>query len=345
MVAGAVGVTAAMAGEESGTSGQSVVCPQVLITNTPAAAEAQVDRELALLVTQIEEANARLANSAGEGGPNFVQNAILGPLEDKRVAVLDRIGQVFERQGETAPANLDALAACSLSDGVGAAPEESAAPVEDAGVEAGSIACPEVVVGAVPAAEAEVDRELALLQTQIGEANARLVSSAGEGGANFVQNAILGPLEDKRVASLDRIRIAFERQGEVAPAGLQALATCSLSDGGEAPADPAPEVPAEDTGAEAGSIACPEVVVGAVPAAAEAEVDRELALLQTQIGEANARLVSSAGEGGPDFVQNAILGPLEDKRVASLDRIRIAIERQGEVAPAGLQALATCSLG
>ncbi|TDC61898.1 hypothetical protein E1283_34980, partial [Streptomyces hainanensis] len=94
-----------------------------------------------------------------------------------------------------------------------------------------------------------------------------------------------------------------------------------------------------------GSIVCPEVVVGAVPAAAQAEVDRELALLQTQIDEANARLVDTVGEGGPNFVQNAILGPLEDKRVATLDRIRISIERQGEVAPAGLQALATCSLG
>ncbi|TDC59215.1 hypothetical protein E1283_36780, partial [Streptomyces hainanensis] len=131
-----------MAGEEPGTSGQRILCPQVLVTNTPAAAQAQVDRELALLVTQIDEANTRLANSAGEGGPNFVRNAILGPLEDKRVAVLDRITQAFERQGEAAPANLDALAACTLSDGAGAIPEvpedESTAPAEDAGTETGT---------------------------------------------------------------------------------------------------------------------------------------------------------------------------------------------------------------
>ncbi|TDC19876.1 hypothetical protein E1265_23105 [Streptomyces sp. 8K308] len=241
VVAGAVGVTAAMAGEESATAGQRVVCPQVLVTNTPAAAQAEVDRDLALLETQMAEANARLADSVGEGGPNFVQNAILGPLEDKRVATLARIGTAFARQGETPPGNLDALAACQLSDSgdpVEATPEEPGAPEEEGGggeseagadAGAGSIVCPEVSVAAVPAAaQAEVDRNLALLETQIAEANARLVSSAGEGGPNFVQNAILGPLEDKRVATLDRIRISIERQGATAPAGLQDLATCSL---------------------------------------------------------------------------------------------------------------------
>ncbi|MDT0323318.1 hypothetical protein RNC47_33945, partial [Streptomyces sp. DSM 44918] len=96
---------------------------------------------------------------------------------------------------------------------------------------------------------------------------------------------------------------------------------------------------------EAGSIVCPEVAVAAVPAAARAEVDENLALLEAQIAEANARLAGSVGEGGPDFVDNAILGPLEDKRVAALDRIRIAIERQGATAPAALQDLATCALG
>ncbi|MFD5319317.1 hypothetical protein [Streptomyces sp. NPDC127098] len=233
VVAGAVGVTAAMAGEESATAGQRVVCPQVLVTNTPAAAQAEVDRNLALLVSQIEEANARLADSAGEGGANFVDNAILGPLEDKRAATLARIRTAFERQGETVPGNLDVLAACQLSgsgEPVEAAPEEPAAPEEEGtAAEAGSIVCPEVTVAAVPAAaRVEVDENLALLETQLAEANARLVSSAGEGGPDFVDNAILGPLEDKRVAALDRIRIAIEREGATAPAALQDLATCAL---------------------------------------------------------------------------------------------------------------------
>ncbi|WP_461038095.1 DUF1996 domain-containing protein [Streptomyces mayteni] len=110
------------------------------------------------------------------------------------------------------------------------------------------------------------------------------------------------------------------------------------------PVDTAPP-PAEGEAGGGGSIECPDVEVGDVPANAQAEVDRELGLLQTQIDEANARLASSAGEGGPNFVDNAILGPLADKRTAAIDRIRIAIERTGAVAPTGLQDFARCEVG
>ncbi|MGX1567502.1 hypothetical protein ACWIF5_38925, partial [Streptomyces sp. NPDC055509] len=63
-----------------------------------------------------------------------------------------------------------------------------------------------------------------------------------------------------------------------------------------------------------GTISCPDVTgqLPAVPASAQAEVDSNLAQLNTQIQEANKRLVDTVGQGGPNFVQNAILGPLED---------------------------------
>ena len=92
-----------------------------------------------------------------------------------------------------------------------------------------------------------------------------------------------------------------------------------------------------------GTIVCPgaaSALAGVtVPASAQAEVGRNLALLQKQIDEANARLVSTVGQGGPNFVQNAILGPLKDKRVATVNRIATAIGRQG-TKPQGLAALA-----
>ncbi|MGN9911136.1 hypothetical protein ACTMTJ_26635, partial [Phytohabitans sp. LJ34] len=93
------------------------------------------------------------------------------------------------------------------------------------------------------------------------------------------------------------------------------------------------------------TISCPTVAdrLPEVPARAREEVDRNLAQLETQIAEANRRLASSAGQGGPNFVQNAILGPLADKRRAALDRITIAIDRAGP-RPQGLQALATCTV-
>jgi hypothetical protein len=97
--------------------------------------------------------------------------------------------------------------------------------------------------------------------------------------------------------------------------------------------------------ASPGTITCPDVAsqLPAIPATAQAEVDRNLTLLQTQINEANKRLVDTVGQGGPNFVQNAILGPLADKRKSTIDRIAISIGRTAEK-PQGLDSLAACSL-
>jgi hypothetical protein len=226
----------------------------------------------------------------------------------------------------------------------------------------GAIVCPSVkdkLPANIPAsAQAEVDRNLALLDTQIAEANKRLQETVGQGGPAFVQNAILGPLKSKRAATLDRIAISIGRQG-TRPQGLEAFAECSLNAGGAAPQAPATTAPANNPPANGGGqaappaagngqrIVCPSVkdkLPANIPASAQAEVDRNLALLDTQIAEANTRLANSVGQGGPAFVQNAILGPLADKRAATLDRIAISIGRQG-TRPQGLEVLATCSLG
>ncbi|TPQ22342.1 hypothetical protein [Streptomyces sporangiiformans] len=249
----------------------------------------------------------------------------------------------------------------------------------------GTVNCP-AVDGSLPAipasAQAEVDSNLAQLDTQIAEANKRLVDTVGQGGPNFVQNAILGPLEDKRVAALNRIETAIGRAAEK-PEGLEALAACTLNAGGAADAgaeeeaadeaaggnandagnangaggagnaedageaEDAGNAGAEDAGdaGAAGTISCPDVEpsLPEIPASAQAEVDRNLTQLDTQISEANQRLVDTVGQGGPNFVQNAILGPLEDKRVAALNRIETAIGRAAEK-PEGLEALAACTL-
>ncbi|MEV5320600.1 hypothetical protein AB0K92_23610 [Streptomyces sp. NPDC052687] len=213
----------------------------------------------------------------------------------------------------------------------------------------GSISCPDVAsrLPVVPAsAKAEVDRNLALLQTQIAEANKRLAETVGQGGPDFVQNAILGPLASKRTAAIDRIAIAIGRT-TAKPQGLGSLATCTLGAGG-GPATTAPPAPAASTpsGATAArTVSCPDVAsrLPAVPASARAEVDRNLALLRTQIAEADKRLAETVGQGGPDFVQNAILGPLASKRTAAIDRIAIAIGRT-TAKPQGLGSLAACTV-
>ncbi|MFD9979602.1 DUF1996 domain-containing protein [Streptomyces massasporeus] len=96
----------------------------------------------------------------------------------------------------------------------------------------------------------------------------------------------------------------------------------------------------------ASPLSCPSVAdrLPDVPRQARAEVDRNLRLLQSQITEAGNRLAATRGQGGPDFVRNAVLGPLEDKRAATVDRIAIAISRTGAPRPQGLSGLAACTL-
>ncbi|MET7327491.1 DUF1996 domain-containing protein [Nonomuraea sp. NPDC005650] len=267
-----------------------------------------------------------------------------------------------------------------------------------------AISCPSVAdrLDQVPdRAQAEVQRNLQQLESQIAEANRRLASSAGQGGPNFVQNAILGPLKDKRTAVLERIQIAFQRAGAQAPTGLRGLATCTVQDDGTGnnngdqnngdqnngdqnngdqgdgnqnngdqgngdqnngdqgngdqnngdqnngdQGDGNQNNGNQNNGGAAGQIVCPEVAdrLGQVPDRAQAEVQRNLQQLESQIAEANRRLASSAGQGGPNFVQNAILGPLKDKRTATLERIQIAFQRAGAQAPTSLRTLASCDL-
>jgi len=100
--------------------------------------------------------------------------------------------------------------------------------------------------------------------------------------------------------------------------------------------------------ASVATIACPDVgqKLTNVPAKAQQGVATELANLDKQITEAYARLASTrqAQAGDANFVQNAIVGPLKEKRSATIDRIRIDIQRVGgQVDAASLQALAACT--
>lgn len=228
----------------------------------------------------------------------------------------------------------------------------------------GTVNCPDVKsqLPAIPAqSQAEVDRNLTLLNTQIAEANQRLITTQGQGGANFVNNAILGPLKDKRTSTIDRIVISIGRHA-AKPTGLDSLAACTLNSAGTggaaatatasaaATATAAATASAAATGTTAATgqtIVCPDIasVVTNVPAAAQANVDKDLALLQKQIQESNTRLANSVGQGGANFVNNAILGPLQGKRESTIDRLKLDFTRTGAAAPAGLDAsLAACSL-
>ncbi|MDY7087577.1 MAG: glycoside hydrolase family 5 protein, partial [Actinomycetota bacterium] len=93
------------------------------------------------------------------------------------------------------------------------------------------------------------------------------------------------------------------------------------------------------------TVNCPKLTIGvAVPAQQHADVQRNLELLNQQIDEANKRIVSTQGQGGPNFVQNAILGPLRDKRFATIERIETAIARNAARPDLDAEGLAPCAL-
>nr|BFE70063.1 hypothetical protein GCM10020092_033640 [Actinoplanes digitatis] len=87
------------------------------------------------------------------------------------------------------------------------------------------------------------------------------------------------------------------------------------------------------------SVRCPSVrdKLPGVPDQALAEVDRNLAELDRQIADADERLVRAPGDGG-------VLGALQAKRTATIERIVISIGRVAR-RPEGLDRLAACTLG
>ncbi|GAA2619582.1 hypothetical protein Adu01nite_51300 [Paractinoplanes durhamensis] len=227
----------------------TVNCPQVAIkVAVPAQQQADVQRNLELLNTQITEANNRLKSTVGQGGKDFIQNAILGPLKDKRIATINRIETAIGRNAAKPDLNAEGLAPCTLNQGGGASAAQptavpSAAAGSDAAAGVPTVNCPDVpITVAVPAQQkADVDRNLELLKTQITEANNRLKSTVGQGGKDFIKNAILGPLKDKRFATINRIETAIGRNAAKPDLNAEGLSACGLNEAGGATAEPTAE--------------------------------------------------------------------------------------------------------
>jgi hypothetical protein len=206
-------------------------------------------------------------------------------------------------------------------------------------------ACPSVRdrLPAVPAGvRSRIDRLLQDLDRLQDAADDRLLSSRGRIDTALNQQ-VLEFLRTHRAATIQEISTGI---GGNRP-GLVSLVECDISyDGMHAFMHSAADTATIRAGQVAGpQIQCPTVrdKLPGVPDRALAEVNRNLDDLDRQIAEANERLINTRGQGGPAFVDNAVLGPLRAKRVAALDRIAIAIGRQAP-RPQGLEKLATCKL-
>ncbi|MDY7085233.1 MAG: hypothetical protein SYR96_09025, partial [Actinomycetota bacterium] len=211
------------------TSG-TVVCPSVRdrLPAVPAAAKANVDRLLADLDRLTVTAGRRVL--ASRGANVRLNNDVLQGLRIRRAAVLTEIGNSLRAAGGRRPAGAVSLTECAVSyDGLHAMMGGSHTASAKAGSANPVVRCPGVrdkLPGVPRQALDEVDRNLAELDRQISEANERLVTTRGQGGPGFVDNAILGPLKAKRTAVLDRIAIAIGRTGQ-RPPDLNQLAGCT----------------------------------------------------------------------------------------------------------------------
>ncbi|MEV7978612.1 DUF1996 domain-containing protein [Streptomyces sp. NPDC086519] len=126
-------------------------------------------------------------------------------------------------------------------------------------------------------------------------------------------------------------------------AGLVAVNVyASATEGG---GDPAQAATAQVLSAP--TIYCPDVGsrLTAVPEAARADVDGELAKLDQQVAAAYQQLTQSAAaiEQNPGLADQTIMSPLKEKRSESIQRIADAIAREGD-RPQGLDDLAACTL-
>ncbi|WP_405653823.1 DUF1996 domain-containing protein [Streptomyces sp. RK9] len=112
----------------------------------------------------------------------------------------------------------------------------------------------------------------------------------------------------------------------------------NAEDGGGPPPESQVQNQAQGGDQQATTISCPDVgnQLPEVPEGARAEVDRELATLDSQITDAYARFAEAEDK-------NSVLGPLEEQRRPTIENIRSAIDRGGQ-APENLGGMAPCTL-
>jgi hypothetical protein len=105
------------AGAAKDNASTQVDCPDVAsqLPDVPDQAMDEVNNNLTQIDQQIDEANKRIAKGDLKT-PQDVQNAVVGPLKDKRTAVLNRIATAIGRNAAK-PTNLGGLATCALKQG------------------------------------------------------------------------------------------------------------------------------------------------------------------------------------------------------------------------------------
>jgi hypothetical protein len=235
------------------TAAPAVSCPRVRdkLPAVPVRNRAAADRLLAKLDRGRAAANKRIAALRGPIDAQ-ANNAVIEPLRAERAATLRALSRLLP-QGS---ARLVSLVECEVSyDGSHA----GHATAGTRSVANPSVRCPSVrdrLPGVPEPAVAEVDRNLAELDQQIAAANERLVQAPGDSG-------VLGALQAKRTAAIERIVIAIGRRA-ARPEGLDQLAACTVGKGADPGTDkalPAPSGPNLELPGNTGAIVRPAAVL------------------------------------------------------------------------------------
>ncbi|MBB4761531.1 DUF1996 domain-containing protein [Amorphoplanes digitatis] len=196
-----------------------------------------------------------------------------------------------------------------------------------------TVSCPRVRdrLPAVPARlRAAIDRRLAELDRAVAAANDRIAAGKGRIDPDL-NDSVIARLRAERATALKKI----SRMLNIRSARMVSLVECEVSYDGMH----AGHTTASTRSVANPSVRCPSVrdKLPGVPDQALAEVDRNLAELDRQIADADERLVRAPGDGG-------VLGALQAKRTATIERIVISIGRVAR-RPEGLDRLAACTLG
>ncbi len=325
----------------------SVNCPDIAgrLPALPARVQAKVAVQLANLDRQIVDAEVGVAR--------YPEQAVdhLTKINGQRHVVIERIIRHITKSGSVEPDGLSDLAVCSLQrntealdaiEAVGEAPS-TVDSIPSAG-EGGAAEPSKPPKKAGRAEDGETKPEAGVPSSDPVDASAGGPGSGG--GSDGGGGSGVGDGSGAGSGGSDSGGSGGEGSGDgAAPSGPGEPA----GNGGDAPVGPGSPVGSGSGGGSSATptVSCPSVKdrLPAVPAAAAAEVDRNLAELVQQISEADTRLAELAARpvGDPNFVQNTILGPLRDRRIATLDRIAIAIGRV-TTAPTNLAQLAPCTL-
>ncbi|WP_424531249.1 DUF1996 domain-containing protein [Sphaerisporangium viridialbum] len=112
----------------TGNAVRTVSCPSVAdrLTDVPAAAQAEVKRNLATIDRQIAQADQRLARIGARASNSLIRNAVLNPLRLQRSFTINRIATAVRRAG--ARADLRNLTSCTVRNGAGGGQSPSPSP-------------------------------------------------------------------------------------------------------------------------------------------------------------------------------------------------------------------------